>query len=101
MHSLDQTPRREEAALDQTGALLLQRFAQGCSTVTFCAGDWQRLYHLTLDMHRYGLKTHPHTMRDYLTSRGCSLQKASWVSAHYQHFSELLSLYDQLKSSSP
>ncbi len=32
MQSLDQISRGEEAALDQTGALLLQRFAQACST---------------------------------------------------------------------
>ena len=58
------------------------------STATFCPDDCQRLYRLALDIHRRGLKTHHSTVRDYLIQRGYSLQKASWVSAHYQHLIE-------------
>lgn len=92
---LNPTPHGGEASLEQ----LLQRFAQACSTVTFCEDDWQGLYRLALDIHRSNLKTHHSIVRDYLIKRGYSLQRASWVSARYQHFSELVSLDGHEKTS--
>ena len=85
--------------MEQAGEQLVQRFAEACSTVTFCEDDWQRLYRLALDIHRRGLKIHHSTVRDYLIKRGYSLQQASWVSTRYQHFSELVSLDGHEKTS--
>ncbi len=58
---------------------------------------WQQLYAFTLDVHRRGVKMKSRMVREYLISHGCSLQKASWLSGQYQHFMELLSLYDHQK----
>ena len=85
--------------MEQAGEQLVQRFAQACSTITFCEDDWQRLYRLALDIHRRGLKIHPSTVHDYLIQRGYSLQQASWVSTRYRHFSELVSLDGHEKTS--
>ena len=86
--------------MDKTAIQLLHDFAKvACSRVSLKEDDWQRLYCFTLDVHRRGLNTHPRAIRDYLVKHGCSLQKASWVSGHYQHFTELLTLYDQQPAS--
>ena len=61
--------------MDEAAKHHLNQFVQVCINPTLCPEDWRRLY------------------RDYLVQHGCSLQKASWVSAQYQH------LYDQQPAS--
>jgi hypothetical protein len=85
--------------MDEAAEKLLKHFAQVCSNVTLSPDDWRYLYRFTLDNHRRGLNTDQRAVRDYLLEHGCSLQKASWLGAQYQHFIKLLSLYDREKSS--
>ena len=85
--------------MDITAMQLLHDFAKACPRLSLDQDAWQRLYRFTLDVHRRGLNTHPRAIRDYLVKHGCSLQKASWVSGQYQHFTELLTLYDQQPAS--
>ena len=86
--------------MDKKAMQLLHDFARACLRGSFDQEDWQHLYRFSLDVHRRGLKTHPRAIRDYLVKHGCSLQKASWLSAQYQHFMDLLTLYD-VKSEPP
>ena len=85
--------------MDQAAETLLKHFVQVCHNVTLSPEDWRRLYRFTLDNHRRSLNTDHRTVREYLVKQGCSLQKASWLSAQYQHFTELLTLYDQQRAS--
>jgi hypothetical protein len=80
--------------MDEAAKYLLNQFAQVCLNPMLCPEDWQRLYRFTIDNHRRGLSIDQRTVRDYLVKHGCSLQKSSWLSAQYHHFSQLLSLYD-------
>lgn len=84
--------------MDERAAKLLEAFAQACPVGPLRDEDWHRLYAFTLYVHQHHLHAHPRTVRDYLLARRCSLQKASWVSTEYKHFSELLALYDQQRS---
>jgi len=92
-------PHEKEDCMDQAAEKLLKHFVQVCHNVTLCPEDWRRLYRFTLDNHRRGLNTDHRMVREYLVKEGCSLQKASWLSAQYHHFIQLLSLYDHEKSS--
>jgi hypothetical protein len=85
--------------MDITAMQLLHDFARACPRVSFDEDAWQHLYRFTLDNHRRALSIDKRTVRDYLVKHGCSLQKASWVCSHYQHFTELLTLYDQQPAS--
>ena len=80
--------------MDHTARDMLAAFADTCPRVTLGEDDWERLYHLALYLHRRGLNTEHRAIRDYLIERGCSIQKASWLSAQYRHFRRLLALYD-------
>ncbi len=83
--------------MEKKAQQLLKDFAAVCSAVTLRPDDWPRFYALTVHVHRHHLHIDPRTVRDYLVNQGCSLQKASWLSAQYQHFLELLAWYDQHK----
>jgi hypothetical protein len=85
--------------MDEAAEKLLKHFAEACPTASLSSDDWRRLYRFTLDIHRRRLHTHHRTVRDYLLTHGCSPQKASWLSAQYHHFMELLALYDRQMTS--
>ncbi|WP_447603039.1 hypothetical protein [Nitrospira sp. Nam80] len=80
--------------MDHTAQDMLAAFADTCPRPTLGEDDWERLYYLALYLHRRGLNTEHRTIRNYLIERGCSMQKASWISAQYRHFRRLLALYD-------
>ena len=81
--------------MDKTAYDILSTFAD--QSLTSGTEDWERLYHFTLYVHRRGLNTQHQTIRDYLIQRGYSIQRASWLSTQYRHFTKLLTLYDQHK----
>jgi len=85
--------------MDEKATQLLQAFVEACPRRFLRSDDWERLYAFTLYVHGQRLGPAVKTVRDYLMAHGCSLQKASWVSAEYKHFAELLTLYDQHKVS--
>jgi len=85
--------------MDQAAENMLMAFASACARPTIQDSDWEQLYRFTLYIHQRGFNTEHGTIRDHLIKRGCSIQKASWLSAQYRHFATLLSLYDQAQRS--
>lgn len=84
--------------MDQHAMGLLQVFAKACPRTLLRHDDWQRLYEFTLHVHRQRVVPTTRTVRDYLITQGCSLQKASWLSNQFGHFCALLRLYDGQKN---
>jgi len=80
--------------MDMTARKLLEAFSVACPK-TLREEDWQRLYAFTLHVHRRHIVPTNRTVRDYLISQGCSLQKASWLSNQFHHLSDILKLYDE------
>ena len=85
--------------MDGTVQEMLTGLANACPHVTARDYDWERLYQITLYVHRQGLNIEHRAIRDYLIQRGCSIQKATWLSWQYRHLSKLLTLYDEQKAS--
>jgi hypothetical protein len=86
--------------MDHTGESLLKAFSEACPLhSSLRTEDWERLYQFTLHIHRGGQNTHYRTILSYLLRHGWRLRKAIWLSTEYRHFSELLALYDEQKTS--
>ena len=85
--------------MDTTAQEMLTGLANACPRITIHAEDWERLYQFMLYVHQCGLNTEHRAIRDYLIQHGCSMQKATWLSGQYRHFTKLLSLYDRQKAS--
>jgi hypothetical protein len=75
--------------------MLLRDFSSLWPQESMQEDDWQRLYQICLYAHQVGDVPPPWTVRDYLVTKGCSLQKANLASQHYGHLTMILKLHDQ------
>ncbi len=77
--------------------VLLGIFAKACPKKLLSPGDWQRFYEFSLFVHQHSLVICPRMVREYLTTEGYSLQKASWLGNQFEHLRIILKLYDEKK----
>ena len=84
----------DAAYMDGHLQLLLRDFSSLCREESMQEDDWQRLYQICLCAHQVADVPPPWAIRDYLVTKGCSLQKASFLSHQYQHLTTVLKLYD-------
>jgi hypothetical protein len=83
--------------MDEHVTKLLTGFAHVCTTATLEPDDWQRLYEVVLDAHERRVVPAPHIVKDFMIAQGCSHQKAGFLSNQYEHFCNILRLYDERK----
>ena len=84
--------------MDEHMTTLLTAFAHVCTTGTLEPDDWQRLYEVVLDAHERRVVPAPHLVKEFMIAQGCSSQKAGFLSNQYEHFSNLLRLYDERRA---
>ena len=85
--------------MDQKAVQLLDAFARAIQHSALTGADWRRLYDFTLYIHRARLSVTPWNVGQHLMTHRFSLQKAKFVSTEFKRFSELLALYDHVKTS--
>ena len=73
---------------------LLHAFSRLSPEESMQQDDWQRLYQICLDAHHLAECPPPWAIRDYYGTKGCSLQKANFLSHQYNHLTTILKLYD-------
>jgi hypothetical protein len=83
--------------MDKAAAALLEALAQSCASHGIRPEHWRRLYDFTIYVHLHGQGPAPRVIKEFLIHRGCSIQKASWLSTECRHFLELLAQYDARK----
>ncbi len=81
--------------LDAHLEILLQEFTRACSDTALQQEDWRGLYEICLYAHDQDVAPPVSSIRDYLVTRSCSLQKAAFSSQQYGHLINILTLRDQ------
>jgi hypothetical protein len=80
--------------MDITARRMLQEISVACPQY-LRPEDWRRVYCFAVYLHTQNVILPRHGVRETLMQLGCSLQKASFLDAEVQHFSQLLRLYDE------
>jgi hypothetical protein len=86
--------------LDPHLEILLQEFTRVCPETGLKQEDWRGLYEICLFAQEHDVAPTDRTIRDYLVSHGCSLQKATFLSNQYGHLINILKLRDERKNGS-
>ncbi len=86
--------------MDHAFEILLHEFARVCPESAPQQDDWRGLYEICLYAHEQDVAPLAWTIRDYLVTHGCSLQKATFWSHQYGHLLTILNMRDQRKKES-
>ncbi len=74
---------------------LLQDLSRTCPAAELQHEDWQKLYEIALHAHLNGIVLTSRMVRVFLHDHGCSMQKAAFLSHQVDHFTTVLTLYDE------
>lgn len=80
--------------MDKLTRELLEEFAHACSTPMMYEDDWSQLYEIAIHLHTHHLVPPPSVVRDFLMDKGCTMQKAGFLSNQLGHFTTLLKRFD-------
>jgi hypothetical protein len=87
--------------LDPHLEILLHEFTRVCPESALKQEDWAGLYEICLYAHEQDVAPPASSIKDYLITHRCSLQKATFLSHQYGHLINILKLRDQRKNQLP
>jgi hypothetical protein len=80
--------------MDPIAEQLLDSLAEVANKPALQPEEWQRLYILTVHVHRKRLPITAWDVRTHLFAHGCSPENVARYSAEFARFRELLTVYD-------